>query len=129
MVDAVICEWEHLLAIRRIPLREIRTRIAIFYSNDGLIASRNPETLQKAIDLLTGLFDRVGLQTNIRKTEVIIFMPGNIWIFLTDMAYRPRMAKDFRGEGKRRKVDCSECCKKLVVGSLAGHLAKKHDVY
>ena len=45
MVNAIIREWERLLAIRRIPLGEIRTLIAIFYAKDGLIASRNPKTL------------------------------------------------------------------------------------
>merc|ERR1711966_551760 len=31
--------------------------------------------------------------------------------------------------GTGRKVECSECGKELAVGSLAGHLAKQHDVY
>ena len=39
-----ILEWERLLAIRCILLREIRTLIAIFYADGGLIASRNPKT-------------------------------------------------------------------------------------
>ena len=30
MADAVICEWERLLIIRRIPLGETRTLVAIF---------------------------------------------------------------------------------------------------
>ena len=59
MVDAIIRGWERLLIVRRIPLGEIRTLIAIFHADDGLIASRNPKTLQSAVDLLTGLFNRV----------------------------------------------------------------------
>ena len=85
MADAIIRDWERLIIIRCIPLGEIRTLIAVFYADDGLIASRNPKTLQTAVDLLTGLFDRVGLQTNTTKTEVMVFVPGKIRIFLSDI--------------------------------------------
>ena len=36
MVDAIIREWERLLIIRRIPLGEIRTLIAMFYADDSI---------------------------------------------------------------------------------------------
>ena len=81
------------------------------------------------MDLLTGLFDRVGLQTNTTKTEVMVFVPGKIRTALLERAYRARMNKDFRGKGKGRKVECSECGKLLAIGTLAGHLGKQHDVY
>ena len=129
MVDAVICEWEGLLIIRHIPLGEIRTLVAIFYAEDDLIAARNPKTRQTAVNLMAGLFDRVGLQTNTTKTKVMTFVPSKIWTALSDMAHRARMDEDFRGEGKGRKVECSECGKELAVGSLAGHLSKQHDIY
>ena len=57
---------------------DIRTIVAVFYADDGLIAARDPKTLQTAFDLLTGLFDRVGLETNTTKTEVMVFLPGRI---------------------------------------------------
>ena len=60
------------------------------------------------MDLLTGLFDRVGLQTNTTKMEVMVFVPGKIWTFLLESACRARMDEDFRGKGKGRKVECSE---------------------
>ena len=41
-----------------------------FYDEDGVVASTDPGWLQSAFDFLTGLFDRVGLRTNIRKTVV-----------------------------------------------------------
>ena len=129
MVDAVIREWERLLAARHIPLGEIRTLVAIFYADDGLIASRAPKTLQKAVDLLTGLFDRVGLQTNATKTKAMNFVPGKIRIALMEAAYRARMDEDFRGKGRSCKVEWGECGKLLAVRLLAGHLAKQHDVY
>ena len=124
-MNAIIREWERLLIIRRIPLGEICTVIAVFYADDGLIASRSPETLQTAADLLTGLFC-VSLKSNTTKTEVMVFVPGKIRTALSERAYRMRMDEDFHGEGTGRKVECSECGRELAVGSLAGHLAKQH---
>ena len=129
MVDAIIREWEQLLIIRRIPLGQIRTLIAVFHTDNRLIASRNPKTLQTAVDLLIGLFDRVGLQTNNTKTEVMVFVPGKIRTLLSEMAYCARMNKHFRNKGKSRKVEYGECGKELAVGSLADHMATQHDIY
>ena len=47
----------------------------------------------------------------------------------SERAYRARMDEDFHGKDKGRKVECSERRKLLTVGTLAGHLAKQHDVY
>ena len=46
-----------------------------FYADGGLLAARDPEHLQLAFDLLTALFDRVGLKTNTTKTEAMPFLP------------------------------------------------------
>ena len=43
-----------------------------FYVDDGLVASIKPERLQRAFDVLTGLFDRAGLWTNTAKTVGMI---------------------------------------------------------
>ena len=129
MVDAVIRERERLLNIRHVPFREIRTLVAMFCVDDELIASHDPRTLQTAVDLLTSLFDRVGLQTNTTKTEVMTFVPGKIRTSLSDTAYRERMDEDFCGKGKGRKVEWGECDTLLAVGLLAGHMAKQHGIY
>ena len=81
------------------------------------------------MDLLTGLFDRVGLETNTTKTKVMTFVPGKIRTSLSERAYRARIGEGFRGEGKGQKVECSECGTMLSIWSLAGHLAKQHDIY
>ena len=59
----------------------------------------------------------------------MVFVPGKIWTFLLETAYRMRMDEDFHGEGTGRKVECSECGRELAVGSLAGYMAKQHDIY
>ena len=42
--------------------------VAFFYSDNGLLASPRPARLQAHLEVLTGLFDRVVLHTNIKKT-------------------------------------------------------------
>ena len=55
----------------------------VFYADDGMIVARCPDDLQVAFDVLTGLFDRVGLRTNTTKTEAMVFLPGKIRTPLT----------------------------------------------
>ena len=54
---------------------EIRQFLAAFYSDDGLIQSRDPVFPQSSFDILIGLFERVGLRTNTTKTKAIVCVP------------------------------------------------------
>ena len=40
----------------------------MFYANNAMVTSLDPVWIQGAFNALVGLFDRVGLQTNVRKT-------------------------------------------------------------
>ena len=42
--------------------------MSLFYADNGMVASSDPGWLQGAFNTLVGLFDRVGLQTNVGKT-------------------------------------------------------------
>ena len=50
-------------------------RTALFYADDGMVASENPVWLQGAFETLTGLFGRVVLWTNVGKAVRIMFCP------------------------------------------------------
>ena len=50
-------------------------RAAFFYADDGPVASTDPVWLQGAFDTLTGLFNRVRLQTNVGNTVGVICRP------------------------------------------------------
>ncbi len=54
------------------------TFFAIFYVNYAYLASRDAEFLQRALDLLVSLFERVGLETNVSKAQTMICTPGRI---------------------------------------------------
>ena len=50
-------------------------RAAFFYVDDGLVTSTDPVWMQGLFNTLTGLFDIVGLWTNIWKTVGMIYCP------------------------------------------------------
>ena len=87
VVDAVVRHWLQLAtqkAERRGEQgREGRHQAALFYADDGMIASSDPRWLQWAFTILVGLFDRVGLNTNQRKTVSMACRPCSAVISIT----------------------------------------------
>ena len=66
VVDAVVRHWV-TLAVEEAETqggwgREGRHQAALFYADDGMVASSDPCWLQWAFTTLVGLFDCVGLQ-------------------------------------------------------------------
>ena len=108
---------------------DIRQIGACFYAHNGLIAARGSSTLQKAMDALVTLFERVGLKANTEKTEAVTFVPGLIRTPLTKEAYQARMSDFHREERKRCRIACHVCQEEMAVGSLKSHLATQHEVY
>ena len=72
VVDAVVRHWLTIAVTeaenRRKWGREGRHQAALFYADDGMLASSDPQWLQWAFTQLVGLFYRVGLHTNSGKT-------------------------------------------------------------
>jgi hypothetical protein len=134
MVDAVVREWLRQLlsaesAEAGITKEDIRLLMACFYADDGLVMSQDPAMLQRAFDILTGIFDRVGLRTNIKKTEVMAFVPGRVRKCLSADAYWARMDADFREGYKGGTTECEICGKELTEGSMRGHLESQHGIF
>ena len=50
-------------------------KVDFFYADKGLVDSTDPGWLQSAFDTLTGIFDRVGLRTNVLKTVGMVCRP------------------------------------------------------
>ena len=46
----------------------LNEKTAFFYKEEGLVASTNPGWIQSEFYIVTGIFDRVRLRKNIRKT-------------------------------------------------------------
>ena len=52
-----------------------RHQVALLYADDGMVASYYPHWLQGDFNTLVGLFGRVGLQKNVRKTVGMVCHP------------------------------------------------------
>ena len=134
MVDAVVREWLRQVlgedAARSGVGEEIRNFLVAFYADDGLIQARCPERLQAAFDILIGLFERVGLVTNTRKTKAMVCIPGRIRTRLTDDVYNnSRVGLMSREDWNRRRVECDICQQEVSAESLTSHLETQHGVY
>ena len=136
VVDAIIRYWLLIVSDEGYGAFEglgdrIRKLQALFYADDGLLASRSSEFLQRAFDCLIGLFERVGLKTNTSKTKAMTCFPGHISGSMSSRAYKRRM----QGEGesprarKRRRVQCPACGIDISAGSLQQHMQRQHGLH
>ena len=75
--------------------KEGRNQAALFYADDGMVASSDPLWFQGAFNTLTNLFDRMVLQTNVSKTVGMVCRPYQTAGNLKEAAYRRRVT----GEG------------------------------
>ena len=134
VVDAVISHWVTVVAPTKEEIEglglSIQDLAAYFYADDGLVASTQPERLQREFDVLTGLFDQVGLRTNTRKTVIIAcqpcHMPGSILVVVY-VRLRRRTGLTF-WEWHGILVQCPECRVEVTAGLLPKHRHIQHYV-
>ena len=77
------------------PGKEERQQVALFYADDDMVASSDPQWLQGVFNTLVGLFDRVGLRMNVGKTVGMVCHPCQAAGKLSEAAYGRRVT----GEG------------------------------
>ena len=134
VVDAVVRHWLSQVVGEGSEItglgQTVADKLTIFYADDGLVAARDHEWLQHAIDVLSGLFERVGLRTNINKTKCMSCMPGHISDRMSTAAYKRRMEGTglSHRERQRRRVECSECGVELAASSLQHHRRTIHGL-
>jgi hypothetical protein len=93
MVDAVVREWIQQLWVEgdyeeREFVEYMATFFAIFYVDDAYLASWDAEFLQFVLTHLVHLFECIGLQTNMTKTQTMICTSGRIRTQLSTESYR-----------------------------------------
>jgi hypothetical protein len=106
------------------------TFFAIFYVDDAYLASRDPDFLQRALNVILGLLACIGLETNTHKTQAMTCTPGRIHIQLPEDSYaRMHGGMTSAGEWESRMVVCHQCNALVMASSLRRHLAEQHDTY
>ena len=82
-VDRVVCHWISLTVEDKSTTHEglgmeVGRCTGVFYADDSMIVSKDPEWIQGAINLLIGLFRRVNLVTNVVKSKTMTCQLGEI---------------------------------------------------
>ena len=113
LVDAVAREWLWILLYESELEEEaiellMATLFAIFYVDDAYLASRDPDFLQRVLNVLVDLFAWVGLETNVKKTQAMTCTPGRIRTQLPTASYQQVWSRRRNGS---RKVQCQQCSK------------------
>ena len=135
VVDCVAREWLRKLR-EGINLEEgtverlMAEFLAIFYVDDAYLASRDPDLLQEAMDILVNLFERVGLDANRQKTVAMTCTPGRIRTQLTPASYfRMKNGIESAEDWETCKVVCYQCTKEVQARNLTLHLNTQHNIY
>ena len=99
VVDAVVRNWVAVVIASAEEQgergKEGRNQDSLLYADDDMVSSSDPRWLQGAIDTLVGLFDRVGLRTNVGKTVGMVCRPCQAAGTQSEAAYGRRIT----GEG------------------------------
>ena len=95
VVDAVVRNWVTVVIAdaeeRGERGQDGRHQDALFYADDGMVASSEPRWIQGAFNTLVGMFDRVGLRTNVRKTVGMVCRPCQAAGTQSEVVYGRRM--------------------------------------
>ena len=61
--------------------------LGVFYVDDDLLVSREPEWIQVALNVLIRLFRRIGLAANVAKSKMITCQSGVIRLRMLEEAF------------------------------------------
>ena len=91
--------------------KEGRHQAALLYADDGMVDLSEPQWKKGAFKNLVGLFDRVGLRKNARKTVGVVCHPCQAAGNLLEAAYGRRVTGEGPTHRKRLKgqVACGAC--------------------
>jgi hypothetical protein len=134
VVNVVVNEWMRLMCetidnVEGNLAKCIEGLFAIFYVNNGYIASCDVKFLQETLDILVKIFKHVGLATNTKKTQAMVCMLGRIRVKLPTDSYTRMCKWVSAGEESRRAVVCHVCNKSLKARSLHLHLSSAHNIH
>jgi hypothetical protein len=119
IVDAIVRAWYHQLESENLSDKVW----AVFYADDGHIYSNDAEALQRALEIIVQLFERMGLQTNPTKTKAMVCAPNPTITRICSPAYKRRMEEinnnstteplPTYSERKRQQIECKICHARL----------------
>ena len=58
--------------------------LGLFFSDNGVVGSRNLEWIQGSLNVLSGLFHQYGLVANVTKSKAMKYHPGTLRSGMSD---------------------------------------------
>ena len=108
VVDAVVRHWAAVMVEsadeRSRRVQEGRHQNALFYADSGMVASLEPQWLQGAFSTIVGMFNRVFLKINIRKTAGKVCCPCQAAGTQLEAEYRIRTTRARPSYPERQRV-------------------------
>ena len=104
--------------------------MGVFYADDGMIGSRNPEWIQGDINVLIGVFIRVGLMENIAKYKTMNYQTGVIHMGISEGGFIQR-SKGYGAtyhECIRRRIPFLDYGAELTFVSMTDHRKQLYGV-
>ena len=101
-------------------------RICVFYADDGILGLQYPECLQGALNVLIGLFRRIGLAANVSNLKTMNFQLGEILLGMSvdEFPRRSTGEGDNYLERLRRRMLCPDCGVEMMEIYLKYHRRK-----
>ncbi len=97
----------------------VRTFLALFYADNGYLASRDPDLLQESINTMVNLSERVGLLCNTTKTQAMVCILGKIRVQPSTALYHRRYGGFQSAAGWAKCcVECDVCGLNFLASSL-----------
>ena len=108
--------------------QEGRHQNSLFCVDDFMIVLLDPGSLQGSFSTLVGMFDRVGLNTNVGKMVGRVFRLCQSAGTQLEAAYERQIMGAGPSYWERQcvRVQCSECREDISLGSLEVHLQTQH---
>ena len=129
VVDAVTCHWVTVVEATEADPEGLGLLIwylaEYFYSNDVLIASTQPERLQRFFGFLTGFFVQVSLSTNTCKTVSMAFQPYHAPVRMSVETYESLTTGTCLAFGERHRIRLQ--CPEFGVDFTAWLLLMHHQ--
>ena len=100
----------------------------VFYADDGMVVSQDPEQLKHSMRVPFGLFQRYGFAANVSKSLTMTCQPGILRSGMSEEA----KTLNCTGVGYsylvrlRRSMPCPECGVDLATGSMTEHQQRMH---
>jgi len=97
-----------------------------FYADDGLIENQEPKILQKDLDVIINLFERVGLKTNEIKTKLMVVRGTQAPTARSQGTYNEMVRGKKGPDWRKEKSACPKCGKVMLNVSLKRHMTTIH---